>query len=90
MQLNSKTSYPTIGFFTLLEVLFITLKLTGVIDWRWVWVLAPLWGQVAILVLVFAIVGAYVCYHSKDLVALAEERRTLNTTVKTDQGHSIS
>ena len=28
---------------TLLTVLFIALKLTHVIAWSWVWVLAPLW-----------------------------------------------
>ena len=27
----------------LLTAIFITLKLCGVIDWRWVWVLAPIW-----------------------------------------------
>lgn len=33
-----------IGFFGLLAIVFVTLKLIGVIDWSWVWVLAPLWG----------------------------------------------
>ena len=32
-----------IGFSGLLTVLFIGLKLGGVIDWRWIWVLSPLW-----------------------------------------------
>ena len=32
-----------IGFFGLLGLLFIALKLTGYIDWSWWWVLAPLW-----------------------------------------------
>lgn len=36
-----------IGFFGLLAVLFIGLKLGGVIDWSWWWVLAPLWGPLA-------------------------------------------
>ena len=31
------------GFLSLLALLFIGLKLTGHIDWSWVWVLAPLW-----------------------------------------------
>ena len=30
-------------FWTLLQILFIALKLTGVISWSWVWVLAPIW-----------------------------------------------
>jgi hypothetical protein len=32
-----------IGFIGLLTIVFITLKLTHVIDWSWWWVLAPLW-----------------------------------------------
>lgn len=27
----------------LLTVLFVALKLTGVITWSWIWVLSPLW-----------------------------------------------
>lgn len=38
-----------IGFFGLLAIVFITLKLTGHIDWSWWWVLAPLWGPVALV-----------------------------------------
>lgn len=30
-------------FTTMLTILFIGLKLTGYIDWSWVWVLSPLW-----------------------------------------------
>lgn len=32
----------------LLGVLFVALKLTGFIDWSWVWVLAPFWALLAI------------------------------------------
>lgn len=42
-----------IGFSGLLTIVFIVLKLTKVIAWSWVWVLAPIWIPVAIwLVLV--------------------------------------
>ena len=41
-----------IGFAGLLTIVFITLKLTGYIDWSWWWVLAPLWIPI---VLIFAI-----------------------------------
>ena len=30
------------------RILFIALKLTGVIAWPWLWVLAPLWGQLIV------------------------------------------
>jgi hypothetical protein len=36
------------GFFGLLTIVLITLKLTGYIDWSWWWVLAPLWIGTAI------------------------------------------
>lgn len=41
-----------VGFFSaLLGVAFIVLKLIGVIDWSWWWVLAPLWIPAAIIVI---------------------------------------
>ena len=44
-----------IGLCDLLFVLFLGLKLGKVIDWSWWWVTAPLWGQVALLVLVLIV-----------------------------------
>ena len=45
-----------IGFFGLLTILFVALKLTGVIAWSWVWVLAPMWiGIVIWFVIMFII-----------------------------------
>lgn len=43
MASNSSSSSSGIGFTGLLTIAFIVLKLTHVIDWPWVWVLAPLW-----------------------------------------------
>lgn len=31
------------GFLGILTLILITLKLTGHIDWSWLWVLAPIW-----------------------------------------------
>lgn len=45
-----------IGFVGLLQIVFITLKLCKVIDWNWVWVLAPIWMSVAFCLLVVGIV----------------------------------
>ena len=41
---------------TVLTLIFVVLKLIGVIDWSWVWVLAPFWIG-AILSLVFGLVA---------------------------------
>lgn len=46
-----------IGFCGLLAIVFITLKLTHVIDWSWIWVLAPLWALPG-LIISFLIVAA--------------------------------
>lgn len=35
----------------LLLVLFVGLKLAGVISWSWIWVLAPVWIPLAIIVI---------------------------------------
>lgn len=37
-----------IGFGGLLAIVFIVLKLTNVISWPWLWVLAPIWIPMAI------------------------------------------
>lgn len=41
-----------IGFSGLLTVVFIVLKLTGVISWKWLWVVSPIWISVCIAVVV--------------------------------------
>lgn len=45
-----------VGFLGLLTILFVGIKLTGFIDWSWWWVLSPIWGSFA-FVLVFAFIA---------------------------------
>lgn len=47
------------GFPTILFVVFFILKLTGVIDWSWWWVTAPLWisAGLGVLGLLLLVVG---------------------------------
>ena len=45
------------GFFNLLFLVFLVLKLTKVIDWSWWWITAPLWGPIGVCVVLF-IIGA--------------------------------
>lgn len=40
---NQNTSSSSVGLPSLLTVLFVGLKLAGVISWSWLWVLSPLW-----------------------------------------------
>ena len=50
-----------IGFFGLLTIVFVILRLTEVITWSWWWVLAPLWIPMAlstiVVVIVFLVIG---------------------------------
>lgn len=57
---KEKASGGGLGIGGVLAVVFIVLKLVGVIDWSWVWVLAPIWisaGLVLLLILCAVIVG---------------------------------
>ena len=49
--MSNKSTTNTIKFnisFAWLGVLFLVLKLAGVIDWPWIWVTAPFWAGIAI------------------------------------------
>ena len=41
-----------IGFCDALTLLFIALKLCGVIDWSWLWVLSPIWITFSLLAVI--------------------------------------
>ena len=45
------------GICSVLTIVFIVLKLTGVIDWKWVWVIAPTWIPLAIVIVCLVILG---------------------------------
>ena len=53
------------SFMDALQILFIALKLTGVIDWSWWWVLSPLWGSIALALLL--LIGSVVIAAIKDI-----------------------
>lgn len=54
-----------VGFIELLQLVFITLKLTGHITWSWWWVLSPTWISliIACAILVILVVVAIVQAH---------------------------
>ena len=49
---TSTSSSGGIGFVGLLTILFIALKLTGVITWSWWWVLSPIWITSGLVLLI--------------------------------------
>ena len=44
-----------IGFFGLLFIALMVLKLTNIIDWSWWWITAPLWGPFVLVILILIV-----------------------------------
>lgn len=54
----------SLGLGSVLGVVFIVLKLVGVIDWPWIWVLAPFWisfilGIIGIIIAVIFVICVF-------------------------------
>ena len=52
---NTSNANSGIGFWGALQLIFIALKLCGVIKWGWLWVLSPIWIGTIICVIVIII-----------------------------------
>lgn len=52
-----------LGFFPLMFLMFMGLKLAGCITWPWIWILAPLWGPFIFILVIFVImcIGGAIC-----------------------------
>lgn len=57
----SSSSSSGVGFVGLLTILFIGLKLGGVIQWSWLWVLSPIW---IFAIVVVAVIFFMLALHS--------------------------
>lgn len=60
----STSARSGLGLGSVLGVVFIVLKLVGIIDWPWIWVLAPFWisfilGVIVIAITVAVLVGIF-------------------------------
>lgn len=55
MSEDNRTATGGIGFFGALGILFIALKLCGVVDWEWWIVLSPIWGSILLVVIMIAV-----------------------------------
>lgn len=53
---NTTSNSGGIGFFGLLTVVFITLKLTHVIAWSWWLVLLPILAPIAVLIAILVVI----------------------------------
>ena len=54
--MNNKTKQGGLGIVSVLTIIFIVLKLLGVIKWSWIWVLSPLWISAVIVLAVFSVI----------------------------------
>lgn len=57
MSSNRNSSSSGIGICGVLTIVFIVLKLVGVINWSWLWVLCPLWINILLTVIVLVIIA---------------------------------
>ena len=56
MSEKSNASSGGIGVVGLLGIVFVVLKLCGVINWSWWWVTAPFWGGFALAIAIFMLI----------------------------------
>ena len=57
MNNKGKSAGGGMGICSVLTIVFIVLKLTGVIDWKWVWVLSPTLIPLALVVFCLLFLG---------------------------------
>ena len=54
--MDNKAKQGGLGIVSVLTIVFIVLKLLGVIRWSWIWVLSPIWISAVIVVVVFSVI----------------------------------
>lgn len=56
---ESNSSNSSIGLGTVLFLVFLVLKLVGVITWSWWWVTSPLWISFALVMFVVILISIF-------------------------------
>ena len=54
--MNNKAKQGGLGIVSVLTIVFIVLKLLGVIKWSCIWVLSPIWISAVIAAVVFSVI----------------------------------
>ncbi len=54
--MDKKTKRGGMGFLSTLTLIFVVLKLLGLIDWPWLWVLSPIWIPVLLIAAIFGVI----------------------------------
>jgi hypothetical protein len=58
----------SVKFYCILTIFSLTLKLTNVVDWSWLWVLSPLWIPILYILLIIIFLLVYSYYQFKKAV----------------------
>jgi len=53
-----------LGLGSVLGIVFLILKLVGVISWSWLWVLAPFWIPLGLVILLTLFIGVLTVFDS--------------------------
>lgn len=56
MSSNRSSKSSGIGICEVLTIVFIVLKMVGVVNWSWLWVLCPLWIDILLTIIVLVII----------------------------------
>ena len=65
MNNNNRATSGGLGIIGVLTIVFIVLKLTGLITWPWIWVLAPIWISAVVAIGVLIAVLAWIVAFTK-------------------------
>ena len=65
MEANDNPARAT-DIFTVTLVVFLTLKLAGLVTWPWIWVLSPLWIEVGLWLLLHALLSTFLSFREKN------------------------
>lgn len=65
MKIENRTAKGGVGILTVMQIVFITLKLCNLIDWAWPIVLIPLWIQLGIIFILLVVLVLILIIDSK-------------------------
>lgn len=69
---NKNQASGGLGIGSILLIIFVVLKLTGLIHWSWLWVLSPLWISIILIAIIYIVATASVLISA---VRAEEEKR---------------
>jgi len=68
MNKEAPVADSSLGLSSVLFIVFLVLKLTGLVAWSWWWVLAPMWIPAVAVILVLAFIGVVILLGGMDAI----------------------